>query len=131
MTFRELSEKYGCEPKGAFNCYSIEKGYGGYGWKSSDGSYYEDMEQAGGCNMIDGVRVKLLFSGVSYPLSFERLEEEGFTSISIDSEIGMDDCFWASFAHPDYEGVTFTFYTKEYGVIGENESCYIHLTAIE
>ena len=125
MTFGELSEKYGCEPKGDFNSYSMENGYGIYGWKSPDGSVYEDMEEAGGCNMIDGVRVKLLFSGVGYPLSFEALEENGFTPVSIDSEPGMDDCYWASFTHPDYEDVTFTFYTKEYGVIGENESCVL------
>lgn len=125
MTFGELSEKYGSEPKGAFNSYSFEKGYGRYGWKSPDGSVYEDMEQAGGCNMIDGVRVKLLFSGVGYPISFETLEEKGFMPLSIDDEPGMDDCFWASFTHPDYEGVTFTFYTKEYGVIADNESCVV------
>ena len=125
MTFGELSEKYGCEPKGAYNSYSMEKGYGIYVWKSPDGSVYEDMEQAGGCNMIDGVRVKLLLSGVSYPLSFDTLEEKGFTPISIGNEPGMDDCFWASFSHSDYEGITFTFYTKEYGIIGENESCIV------
>lgn len=125
MTFGELTEKYDCEPEGAFNSYSFEKGYGRYVWKSPDGNVYENMEQAGGCNMIDGVRVKLLLSGVSYPLSFETLEENGFTPISIGDEPGMDYCFWASFSHPDFEGVTFTFYTKEYGVIGENESCFL------
>lgn len=132
MTFRELADKYGCEPQGAYNQYSIENGHGRYGWKTSDGTVYEDTEPEGGCNMIDGIKLSDLFCGIDYPVSYDELQNKyGFKLIEAGSEAGMDDCYWSTFELPAYRNVSFIFYTREYGVFDEASGCCITLNNAE
>ncbi|MGN0620128.1 MAG: hypothetical protein ACI4J7_14025 [Ruminiclostridium sp.] len=128
-TFSQLSKKYGSTPTGIYNSYTIENGHGRYGWKTADGKIYDDnMELAGGCNMIDGLKPGELFIGVSYPVSYEDLTEKyGFTLIEAGSETGMDDLYSSEFNYPLYEDISFIFYAKEYGMIEEDTSCCIVL----
>ena len=129
MTYRELADKYGCEPKkGKLNSFIIENGYGRYCWKTSSDLTYDNMEQAGGCNMIDGVKLSDLFSGISYPVSYEELEEKyGFTLIEAATELGMFDLYESAFELPSYDNIRICFFTREYGVIEEDTSCMIKL----
>lgn len=132
MTFRELADKYGCEPQGAYNQYSIENGHGRYGWKTSDGTVYEDTEPEGGCNMIDGIKLSDLFIGIDYPVSYDELQNKyGFKLIEAGTEAGMDDCYWSTFELPAYRNVSFIFYTREYGVFDEASGCCIMLNNAE
>lgn len=132
MTFRELANKYGCEPQGAYNQYSIENGHGRYGWKNSDGTVYEDTEPEGGCNMIDGIKLSDLFIGIDYPVSYDELQNKyGFKLIEAGTEAGMDDCYWSTFELPAYPNVSFIFYTLEYGVFDEASGCCIMLNNAE
>ena len=128
MTYRELADKYGCEPRGKLNSYIIENGYGRYCWKTSSGFTYDNMEQAGGCNMIDGVKLSDLFSDISYPVSYEELEEKyGFTLIEAATELDMFDLYESTFELPSYDNIRFCFFTREYGIIEEDTSCMIKL----
>lgn len=127
-TFSQLSKKYGSTPKGIYNCYTIENGYGRYGWKTADGKIYDDnMELAGGCNMIDGLKPGKLFIGVSYPASYEDLTEKyGFTLIEAGSEGGMDDLYYSEFSHSMYDNISFVFLSREYGRIeADTSSCIV------
>lgn len=128
-TFSQLSKKYGSTPKGIYNSYTIENGHGRYVWKTGDGKIYDDnMELAGGCNMIDGLKPGELFIGVSYPASYEDLTEKyGFTLIEAGSERGMDDLYSSEFSHSMYDSISFIFYAKEYGRIEADTSCCIVL----
>ncbi len=129
MTFTQLTEKYG-EPHGTLNAYEFGSGagYGRYGWKSDEGKYFEDMKTAGGCNMIVGINPEKLFIGFSYPMDFDGLSDRyGLVSVSVDSEIGMDSCYWAEFTSSLYENVSFVFSTTTYGSIDENTKCTVLL----
>lgn len=125
MTYLQLTEKHG-NPSGIYNAYSFEDGYGRYGWKSYEGKIFEDMETAGGCIMIGGVDVEELFSGLSYPISFNELADQyDFVIISVESEVGMDECYWAELTHPLYDNISFIFATTEYGSMNANTSCCV------
>ena len=125
MTHLQLTEKYG-ESKGAYNVYVFENGYGGYGWKSYDGVYFEDMKTAGGCNMIDGINMGELFLGLTYPISFDELANKyGFCIVSVDNEITMDERYWAELSYPKYDDISFIFATTEYGCIDIDTSACI------
>ena len=127
MTYADLSEKYNSAPKGTYKGYNFG-GYGLYGWKTSDGSVIEDINAAGGCNWIDGVGVSELFTGITYPISFDDLQNKySFTADSIGTEKTMSDLYWSSFRHPSYKNVLFTFGTEEYGVIGGRTSTILQL----
>lgn len=129
MSFAQLTEKYG-EPHGTFNAYEFGSGvgYGRYGWRSDEGKYFDDMESAGGCNMIIGINPEKLFLGIPYPMEFDGLSDGyDLVPVSVDSEIGMDGCYWAEFTSPLYENVTFVFATGTYGTIDESAKCYVHL----
>ncbi len=118
MTYSELSEKYNSAPDGTYKGFNFKGGYGNYGWKSSDGA----VRKEGGCNIIVGVASDELFTGVTYPLSFDDLQSKyGFVAESIDTEKGLDDAYWSVFTHPSYTDVFFIFSTKEYGVINDGE----------
>lgn len=129
MTCAQLAEKYG-EPHGTLNAYEFGSGdgYGRYAWKSDEGKYFDDMETAGGCNMIVGINPEKLFLGISYPMDFDGLSDGyDLVPVSVDSEIGMDDCYWAEFTSPLYENVTFIFATGIYNSIDENTKCTVLL----
>lgn len=129
MTFAQLTEKYG-EPHGTLNAYEFGSGvgYGRYGWKSDEGKYFDDMESAGGCNMIVGIDPEKLFLGIPYPMDFDGLSERvELVPVSVDSEIGMDGCYWAEFTSPLYENVSFIFAAGIYNSIDENTKCTVLL----
>lgn len=132
-TFSQLSKKYGSTPKGIYNSYTIENGHGRYGWKTAEGKIYDDnMELAGGCNIIDGLKPRELFIGVSYPVSYEDLTEKyGFTLIEAGSETGMDDLYYSEFRYPLYDNISFIFYAREYGRIEADTSCCIVLNSTD
>lgn len=130
MTYRELAEKYGSEPRKIKypNSCIIENGCGIYIWKTSSSLTYDDMEAAGGCNMIDGVKMSELFSGISWPVSYEELVDKyGFTLIESYTELGMFDLYESEFEHPSCGDIRFFFYAREYGVIEKDMSCCIKL----
>lgn len=125
MTYQQLVEKNG-EAKGAYNVYGFENGYGRYGWKSYDGEYFENMETAGGCNMIDGIDMGELFFGLTYPISFDELVSKyGFNIVSVNSEVTMDERYWAELTYPEYDNISFIFATTEYGFIDTDTSACI------
>lgn len=131
MSFAQLAEKYG-EPHGTLNAYEFGSGvgYGRYGWKSDEGKYFEDMESAGGCNMIVGINPEKLFLGLTVPMDFDGLSDRyDLVPVSVDSEIGMDGCYWAEFTSPLYENVTFIFAAGIYNSIDENTKCTVLLNA--
>lgn len=132
LTFSQLTEKYG-EPHGIYNMYGFGEidelgsspGYGRYCWKS-DGRDFDDMETAGGCNMIMGVKVEELFSGLTYPISIHELADRyDFLIISVEDEVGMDNCYWAELTYPLYDNISFIFATQEYDSINTNIHCTI------
>lgn len=125
MTYLQLTEKYG-ESKGSYNVCVFENGYGGYVWKSYDGVYFEDMETAGGCNMIDGINMGELFLGLTYPISFDELANKyGFCIVSVNNEITMDERYWAELSYPKYDDISFIFATTEYGCIDVDTSACV------
>lgn len=129
MTYAQLAEKYG-EPHGTLNAYEFGSGagYGRYCWKSFEGKYFDDMESAGGCNFIIGIDPEKLFFGIPYPMDFDELSDRyDLVPVSVDSEIGMDDAYWAEFTSPLYENVTFIFATGIYNSIDENTKCTVLL----
>lgn len=129
MTFAQLTEKYG-EPRGTLNAYEFGSGagYGRYGWRSDEGKYFDDMESAGGCNMIVGIDPEKLFLGLTVPMDFDGLSDRyDLVPVSVDSEIGMDDSYWAEFTSPLYENVSFIFATGIYHSIDENTKCTVLL----
>lgn len=129
MTYAQLTEKYG-EPHGTLNAYEFGSGvgYGRYGWRSDEGKYFEDMESAGGCNMIFGIDPEKLFLGLTVPMDFDGLSDRyDLVPVSVDSEIGMDGCYWAEFTSPLYEDISFVFATGTYGTIDEGAKCYVYL----
>ena len=110
MTYKGLADKYGSEPKRVKynNSFSIENGYGRYIWKTSSGWTYDNMEVAGGCNGIDGVKMSDLFSGISYPVKYEELVDKyGFTLINSGTEPGMFDLYESTFEHPSCGDIRF------------------------
>ena len=131
MSYLQLSEKYGGVLGGFENTWNFG-GYGRYAWKivgyEWDYTVFEDMTTAGGCNWIDGVSPEELFSGVSYPISFEDLENRyGFIPISISDEATMSDLYWSEFRLPMYDNVTYIVGTWEYGLIDTNTSGVLSL----
>lgn len=129
MTYSQLAEKYG-NPKGIYNTYVFENGYGRYGWKSNEGKYFANMENAGGCNMIDGVDIGELLSISNYPISFDKLVDQyGFVIDSAESEVRMDELYWVELTHPLYDNISFIFATTEYGSIDKDTSCCITMNA--
>lgn len=128
MTYRQMTEKYGEARGGIFNTYEFG-GYGRYTWKSYEGKFYDDdMESAGGCNYIAGVKPKELFLGAAFPMDFEELANQyDLVPVSIGSEIGMDDCYWAEFTCSLYDNVKFVFATLTYGSIDETVPCTVKL----
>lgn len=131
MTYSQLVQKYG-EATGKaeiFNTYSFENGYGRYTWRSEEGKSFEDITTAGGCNMIAGIDMEELFSGLTFPIRLDKLADEfGFVVQLAGSEPGMDDCYWSELTHPLYDHVTFIFSTEEPGIIDATAVCTIRMT---
>lgn len=129
MTFAQLTEKYG-EPHGTLNAYEFgsEVGYGRYGWKSDEGKYFDDMESAGGCNFIFGIDPENLFLDLTVPMDLDEFSDRyDLVPVNIDSEIGMDDCYWGEFTSSLYENVWIVFSTTTYGFIEENTKFTVRL----
>jgi len=129
MTYLQLTEKYG-EPHGIYNSYEFGygAGYGRYVWKSDDGKIFDDMESAGGCNFITGVKPEDLFLDLTYPADFDELSNQyGLVPVSVDSEIGEDGVCWAEFTYPSYDNVSFIFSTGTCGSIDEITKCTVTL----
>lgn len=129
MTFARLTEKYG-EPHGTFNSYEFGSGagYGRYVWRFDEGKIFDDMESAGGCNLIIGIDPEKLFFGLTYPMELGEFSDRyDLVPVSVDSEIGMDDCYWGEFTSPLYENVSFVFSTTTYGSIDENTKFSVRL----
>ncbi len=125
MTYGQLTEKHG-SPQGSFNLYTFENGYGRYGWKSYDGSIFDDMDSAGGCNMIDGLKPEELFLGAELPARLDEFAAQyGLEAVSVDEEIGMDSRYWAEYTHPLYDNISFIVTTAEYGMINTDAGCCI------
>ena len=131
MSYLQLSEKYGGVLGGYENTWNFG-GYGRYAWKivGSEWDYtvFDDMTTAGGCNWIDGVTPNELFSGVSWPLSFEDLENRyGFIPLGIEDEAGMSGLYWSEFRFPMYDDITYIVGTEEYGVLEADSSGVLSL----
>lgn len=130
MTYSQLIEKYGDPKGGIYNVYVFENGYGRYVWKSNEDRSFDDMETAGGCNMIDGVDIEKLFSISTYPISFDELVNRyGFVVDSVGNEIEMDNLYWSELTYPLYDNVSFIFAAAEYGSIDKDTSCCIIMNA--
>ncbi|MGN0701283.1 MAG: hypothetical protein ACI4J8_09825 [Oscillospiraceae bacterium] len=130
MSYNQIVQKYGSPIGGGkLKGFVFEKGYGRYGWKHDE--EFEDMRAAGGCNMIDGVSIDEMFTGLNsldFPLSVEEFSEIfGFDIISCSDETGMDDCYSVTFSLPLYENVVFVFSTTEKGIINTDTSVFIEL----
>lgn len=124
LTVEQLTEKRGKLKVSTYKGTQFENGIGTYGWKTTKSDSLTD----GGCNMIFGLKPTELFSGITYPVTLDILSDiYGFVPITVEKEKGLDDCYWASFSHPQYEGVSFIFGSTEYGVIEENTGCYLSL----
>lgn len=128
MTYRQATEKYGEALGGIYNTYNFG-GYGRYTWKSYEGKIFDDdMESAGGCNYIDGVKPKELFLGATFPMDLDELSKQyNLVPVLIESEIGMDSGYWSEFTCPLYDNVKFLFSTSTYGIIDETTSCIVIL----
>ena len=128
MTFNQMTKRYGEALGGIYNTYNFG-GYGRYTWKSYDGEIYDDnMESAGGCNYIDGVKPKELLLGADFPMNLDELSEQyDLVPVSVESEMGMDNCYWAEFKSSLYDNVKIFFGTSTYGIIDEDTSCIVIL----
>ena len=137
-TFDELNEKYGDVTRGNFSAYSFKNGYGIYVWQADGGfGNITDIDEnisltreLGGCTMIDAIRAKDFLVGSLTTLNYEEFAEKcgiEYTHIDEDPEMLYDDCWWAYFKHPSYEGVTFSVYTAERDVIDENAGFVVQL----
>lgn len=125
MTYAQLCAKYNDHPAAALNTCGFKNGYGKYGWKSYEGKDFDDPEEAGGCNMIDGVSVyELLNTNDSFTFD-EFVGRYGFELISAETEVGMYNMYSAEFTHPSYNGITFVFFTNEYRFIDADTSICI------
>lgn len=125
LTFTQLKAKYG-EPSGTLNSYEFENADFRYGWKSTE--YFENMETAGGCNMINGMGPNDLFAGLTYPQNLEEFAHNyGFDIISIDKEPTLDGCFFSELSYPEYENVSFVFITDESGTMDSESGLYLVL----
>ncbi len=129
LTYDQMVEKRGKLTSNTYKGVCFENGAGIYGWKSKGKDFYIDndhtdpgrLPEAGGCNWIDGLKPEELFEGLTYPVSMDIFSDKyGFVPVSIGKEKGLDDCYWSTFTHPMYEGVEFTFYTDEYGIIDKD-----------
>ena len=128
MTFDQMTKRYGEVLGGIYNTYNFG-GYGRYTWKSYNGEIYDDnMESAGGCNYIDGVKPKELLMGADFPMNLDELSEQyDLVPVSVESEMGMDNCYWAEFKSSLYDNVKIFFGTSTYGIIDEDTSCIVIL----
>ncbi len=132
MTYSELSEKYG-EPHGIYNAYEFgsdgvhgRKGFGRYCWRSDEGIFFDDMEKAGGCNYIMGVKPHDLFCGLTYPMDFDELSEKyDLEPVSVDAEIAEDGSYWAEFTSPLYDDISFVLATTACKTVDERAVCYV------
>ncbi len=129
LTYDQMVEKRGKLTSNTYKGVCFENGAGIYVWKSKGKDFYIDndhtdpgrLPEAGGCNWIDGLKPEELFEGLTYPISMDIFSDKyGFVPVSIGKEKGLDDCYWSTFTHPMYEGVEFTFYTDEYGIIDKD-----------
>lgn len=128
MNFRQFTEKYG-RPIGEAKVYRMYNfgGYGRYVWKSYYGETFDDIESAGGCNYIDGVKPKDLFLGAAFPMNFDELSKQyNLDLISIDSE-ETSGYYWSIFSCALYDNVQFAFASSTYGSIDETTSCIVLL----
>ena len=130
MSYNQLVQKYGAPISGGqLYGFNFENGYGRYGWKHD--TEFEDMRAAGGCNMIVGISMDKMFTGVDsldFPLSVEEFSEIfGFDIISYSDETGMDDRYSVTFSLPLYENVMFALLTTEKGVVNTDTLVFIEL----
>lgn len=132
MTYSQLSEKYG-EPHGINNAYEFgsdgvhgRKGFGRYCWRSDEGTFFDDMEQAGGCNYIMGIKPEELFCGLTYPMGIdEMLKKYDLEPVSVDTEVAEDGSYWAEFTSPLYDNISFVLATTACKTVDERSVCYV------
>ncbi len=103
-TVDELKGRYG-NLKGGSDVLGIcvfENGYGMYA-----------LNEGKTCFVIDGAKVKDVIKGEFTVLNYKELETRaGISYWHIDDEPSpLDECWWAYFTHPDYQGVTFAIYS--------------------
>lgn len=135
LTYDQMVEKRGKLKSNTYKGVRFENGIGNYAWKSEGGSFFIDdylspggLPDAGGCNIIDGLKPEELFEGLSYPVSMNIFSKKyGFVPVSIGSEAGLNDLYYSRFTHPMYENLEFIFCTKEYGIIEKDTICELSL----
>ncbi len=120
LTYQQLCEKYDAPIGGHANTCTFNNGYGRYTWKSlNGGDAYADLNDMGGCNMIQDVNSTELFAGVEFPISFEEFSKmSGFVFANADTEPSeIDNSYYAEMIHPDYKGLTIYLSTIDYATI--------------
>lgn len=135
LTYDQMVEKRGKLKTNTYKGVLFENGIGVYGWKTEEKSVFTDdhtdpggLPDAGGCNMIGGLKPEELFEGLTYPISMDMFSDKyGFVPVSIGSEAGLNDLYYSTFNHPMYENLEFVFCTKEYGIIEKDTSCILSL----
>lgn len=117
LTYRQLVEKRGELVSNTYKGVIFKNSTAVYGWKSEEsGSFVTGdhtdpggLPDAGGCNIIDGVKTSALLNEFYYPLTIDELcDRYGFELVSEQTEPGLPDGWSASFTHSIYENVTFT-----------------------
>ncbi len=135
LTYDRMVEKHGKLTSNTYKGVLFENGIGNYAWKTQGVSVCNDdhtdpagLPDAGGCNIIDGLKPEELFEGLSYPVSMDMFSDKyGFVPVSIGSEAGLNDLYYSRFTHPMYDDLEFIFCTKEYGIIEKDTSCELSL----
>ena len=140
LTYSQLVEKHGevIEVSGANGglCYRFKNGYGKYPWafgsdidenggslqSDKNGNYVVDIapkpNPQARCNCIDYVQAKDLFPGESFPVKLSELESTyKIKNINYETELGMDDYYWASYS---YNNLSIILATKKLGELNND-----------
>lgn len=114
--YYKLVDKHGKLKTNTYKGVMFENSRWLYGWKSeSGGDFYVDndhtnpgtLPEAGGCNVILGVRSSELLTNFTSPMTFDDFcERYGFTLVSAEKDFGNYG-YDVSFTHPQYPGVKF------------------------
>lgn len=128
MTYSQLTDLHGASG-GSDNCRTFETGYGLYVWDYTKQTNPGEVYDAGGVIKIFALKPDELFIGITYPMSFDELEQTyGVQFDSISDEVGMSDCCWSSII---YGNVEIVFSTFEPRTIDSDSGCNIRLLQFE